>query len=406
MPDLGSPFRVLREHRNFRLFWFGQTVSLIGTWMQSVAQGWLALELSNDAFTVGVVSASAALPVALLSLLGGVVADRRNRLRVVTISQTLLLVQAAVYWWFVWSGHVSIGWVVTLALAGGIVNSFEIPARQSLLVELVGRDDLLDAIALNSSGFNLARIIGPTIAGLVISQLGLSWCFGINALSYAAVLVGLLRIRLPARERRVITASPLAGLREGLRYMRRTREVWTLIRLVAVYSVFGAPYLALMPVIARDTLHGDAGMYGRLLGAVGIGAIFAALALAALSTLMSRGRLMMGGAFAFSLLLVLFSLSRDPWLSMALLVGVGFAMIVTNALSNGLLQAQVPDALRGRVMAAYAWVFVGVGPVVGPYLAGALAKRIGAPAAIGIFAAITLVYALFVSYRRPELQRL
>jgi MFS family permease len=400
-----SPFRVLARHRNFRLFWGGQTVSLVGTWMQSVAQGWLALELTNDAFMVGLVSAAGALPVALLSLYGGVVADRHDRLRLVLIMQTLHFLQALAYWWLVWTGHVSIAWVASLALVGGAISAFEIPARQSLIVELVGRDDLLDAIALNSSGFNLARIIGPTIAGIVISQLGLAWCFGINALSFGAVFAGLFLIRLPPRAARpAVTSSPLAGLREGLAFMRRTPEVWALIRLVAVYAIFGAPYLVLMPVIARDTLGGDAGTYGRLLGAVGIGAILAALALAALSQRVRGGRLLMWGAAAFSLLLILFSLSRLAWLSMALLVAVGFAMIVTNALSNGMLQTRSPDALRGRVMAAYAWVFVGIGPVVGPYLAGALARWTGAPGAIGVFALITLAYGAWAFWSSPELR--
>lgn len=402
-----NAFRALQRHRNFRLFWTGQTVSLIGTWMQTVAQGWLALELSNNPFTVGIVAASASLPVALFSLLGGVIADRTDKLRLVIIAQSLLAVQAATFWLMVLTGHISIAWVIGLALFGGLINAFEIPARQSLMIELVGREDLLDAIALNSTGFNLARILGPMLAGLLIANLGLSWVFGVNAISYAAVLAGLLRIDLPPRGlRQVAGASPMAGLMEGLRYVRRTHEVWVLMKLIAVYSIFGAPYLALMPVIARDTLGGNAQTYGWLLGAVGAGAIMAGLVLAFVARRAGRGRVLTAGALGFSVLVLAFSLSRSLELSLVLLLFVGFAMVMTNAISNGLLQTLAPDALRGRVMAAYAWVFVGVGPVLGPYLIGALANRIGAPEAIGVSALITLAYGTWAFARYPVLRRM
>ncbi|PYP51480.1 MAG: MFS transporter, partial [Gemmatimonadetes bacterium] len=188
-----NPFRTLQVHRNFRLFWTGQTVSLIGTWMQQVGQGWLALELTNSAFLVGVVAAAGSFPVLLLSLYGGVIADRHSKLRIVVICQTLLLVEAAALWWFTWSGHINFHWLLTLTTLGGVISAFEIPARQSLIVELVAREDLVDAIALNSGGFNLARIVGPSIAAIVLAKLGLSWCFGVNALSYLAVLGNLAR---------------------------------------------------------------------------------------------------------------------------------------------------------------------------------------------------------------------
>jgi MFS family permease len=402
-----NAFRALQRHRNFRLFWVGQTVSLIGTWMQMVAQGWLALQLSNDPFIVGLVAASGALPVALFSLLGGVIADRYDKLKLVIVAQTLLAVQASAFWLMVVSGQISIAWVVTLALFGGLINAFEIPARQSLIIELVGREDLLDAIALNSTGFNLARILGPMAAGLLIANFGLSSVFGVNAVSYAAVLTGLLMIRLPPSALRNATGtSSMAGLMEGLRYVRRTREVWILMRLIAVYSIFGAPYLALMPVIARDTLGGDARTYGWLLGAVGCGAILGGLVLAFVARRAGRGRVLTAGALGFSVLLLAFSLSRSLPLSLALLLFVGFTMVLTNAISNGLLQTMVPDALRGRVMAAYAWIFVGVGPVLGPYLVGGLANRIGTPQAIGASAAVTLVYGLWAFARYRVLRRM
>src|SRR5256714_4906260 len=192
-----NPFRTLQVHRNFRLFWTGQTVSLIGTWMQQVAQGWLALELTNSAFMVGLVSAAGSFPVLLLSLYGGVVADRRSKLRIVIICQALLLVEAAILWWLTWTGRVDINSLLVLTTLGGVISAFEIPARQAMIVELVTREDIVDAIALNSGGFNLARIVGPSIAAVILARYGLAWCFGINALSYLAVLASLSQIRLP-----------------------------------------------------------------------------------------------------------------------------------------------------------------------------------------------------------------
>src|SRR5439155_4262929 len=192
-----NPFRTLQVHRNFRLFWTGQTVSLIGTWMQQVGQGWLALELTNSAFLVGVVSAAGSFPVLLLSLYGGVIADRHSKLRIVIICQALLLVEAAVLWWFTWTGRINFVSLLILTTVGGLISAFEIPARQAMIVELVSRDDIVDAIALNSGGFNLARIVGPSIAAVILAKYGLAWCFGINALSYLAVLASLGRIRLP-----------------------------------------------------------------------------------------------------------------------------------------------------------------------------------------------------------------
>ncbi len=401
-----NPFQVLLRHRNFRLFWVGQTTSLVGSWMQSTAQAWLALELTGDPFWVTLVYASSSLPVAVISLFAGVVVDRYDKLRLVTGAQALLLVQALLLWWFISSGSVTIGWLIALALIGGAINAVEIPARQTLIIELVGRDDLLDAIALNSGGFNLARIIGPTAAGILIATAGVEACFAVNAASYLAVLIGLTMVRLPERASMGVQHSPIAQLREGLRFIRGHREVWIIIRMIAVYAVFGVPYLALLPVIARDTLKGDAVAYGWLLCSVGVGALAAALALAAMSSQVRRGRLLTYAAHAFSVCLIVFSLSRNFGLSVVLLLAVGFSMIVTNAVANGLLQTLAPDALRGRVMAAHAWVFVGIGPVIGPFFAGALAREIGAPATIGVGAAITLAYGLWALVRYPEIRAL
>ncbi|MGI8498451.1 MAG: MFS transporter [Gemmatimonadaceae bacterium] len=407
MPSIAArplnPFRVLVQHRNFRIFWIGQTASLIGTWMQSVGLGWLTLEITNSAFMVGLMATASAFPVVLLSLYGGVIADRSDKLRLVTIAQALLLVEAAVLWWIVWSGHVTIGWLLGLTLLGGTIGAFEIPTRQAFIIELVTRDDLTDAIALNSGGFNLARVIGPSVAGILIHRAGIAWCFAANALSYLSVLVGLFMIRLPPRVVMRATTSPWEGLVQGLRYMNRTREVASLMRIIAVYGIFTVPYLSLMPVIARDVLHTGAGGFGLLLTSVGIGGFLGALALATIGQRVARGRLLQGSAYAFSVLLLVFSFSRSVPVAAVLLLFVGFTMILNGAQANGMLQSLIPDELRGRVMAAYAWIVVGLAPVVGPFLAGAAATRIGAAAAIGLGAAITLVYALWVFSRQPAL---
>src|SRR5687768_4836836 len=400
-----NPFRAIQRHRNFRYFWIGQTISLIGSWMQQVGQGWLALELTNDAFLVGLVSAMGSLPVLAFSLYAGVLVDRTDKLRLVFIAQILFCLEAIALWWLTWTGDITFGWLLALATMQGLISAVEIPARQSLFVELVGRDDLLDAIALNSSGFNLARIIGPSIAALVIAQAGLAWCFGINALSYIAVLGGLFLIRLPPFKPVVHRLTPLQGLMQGIRYMRSTPAISALMRLVAVYAILGVPYMVLMPVIARDVLGTGASGYGFLLTFVGIGALAGALTLAARARRIRRGRWLMISSYAFSVLLVIFSFVRSVPLASAVLLFTGLTMIVNSALANGILQTVVPDELRGRVMSAYVFVYVGLSPI-GAFLAGAVARAVGANWAIGAGGAIMLAYTVWAFWRYPSVKAL
>jgi MFS family permease len=401
-----NPFRTLQRHRNFRVFWFGQTLSLVGTWMQSMSQGWLALEISNSAFLVGLVASATSFPVLLFSLYAGVLVDRTDKLRLVKIAQALLGLEAAALWWLTWSGHMTIGWLLLLATISGIINAFEIPARQSLVIELVGREDLPGAIALNSSGFNLARVIGPSIAALVIARFGVAWCFGVNALSYIAVLIGLFRIRLPAWHPPEHLASPIEGIREGVRYMRGTPSISALMRMVTIYSVFGVPYLTLMPVVAREQLHVGAGGYGVMFACVGIGGLAGALALAAIGDRVQRSRLLPIASYAFASLLVIFSMVRSPAFAYVMLLALGFTMIMNNALANAALQHLVPNELRGRLMAAYSLVVVGLSQVLGSLTAGTVAHAIGVSWAIGGGAAVLLVYAYIAFDRRPELKSL
>lgn len=401
-----NPFRTLARHRNFRLFWFGQTISLVGTWMQQVATGWLALKLSNDPFLVGLVSAAGSFPILLLSIPAGVLADRTEKLRVVRIAQGLMLLEATLLWWFTWSGHLTIDWLLALVFFGGTLAAFEIPARQSLIIDLVVKSDLQDAIALNSGGFNLARILGPSVAALVIAQFGLAWCFGFNALSYLAVLVGLAMIRLPARDLagEEPHGSPFDGLMQALRYVRHDRLMWILMRVVTVFSLLGIPILTLLPVMARDHLRQDVTGYSALMMCFGVGALLGALAIAAQGGRLPRGAMLTTSSLGLGAVILAFALSRSVVFSGTMLFLAGVFMISNNAVINGLVQARVPDRLRGRVMAIYVTVYVGMNPV-GSFLAGWIARQSSTPWAIGGMAAVMLLFAAWAFRRYPELRR-
>ncbi|MGK2935618.1 MAG: MFS transporter [Gemmatimonadaceae bacterium] len=403
MPRSLNPFRALKAHRNFRIFWIGQAVSLTGSWVQIVAQGWLALDLSNDPFIVGVVSAAGSFPVLLFSLYGGVIADRYDKRKLVMIGQGLLALEAAVLWWFVVSGTITISWLIALATFAGVVSAFEIPARQALLIELVVREDLMDAIALNTSAFNLARILGPSIAAAVIASAGLAWCFGLNALSFSAVLAGLFLLRLPPYVRPVGRPSPMAGLREGIAYMFATTEIIVVMRMVSVFSIFGVPYLTLMPVFAREALGLGASGYGVLMTVTGVGALSGALFLAAVGGRIRRGRLFAAASIAFPLMILALSATRQAPVAGFVLLLCGLFMILQTALANGILQAIVPDELRGRVMAAYVVVYVGFAPI-GSFVGGALARVVGIEWTLAAGGGVMLLFALWTFWKHPELR--
>jgi MFS family permease len=371
--------------------------------MQSVGVGWLALELTNSAFGVGMVSAAGAFPVLLLSLYGGVVADRRSKLRIVIICQTLLLVEAAALWWFTWTGRMNIEWLLALTTLGGVIAAFEIPARQSMIVELVAREDIVDAIALNSGGFNLARIVGPSIAAVVLAKYGLAWCFGINALSYFAVLASLSQIKLPPWTPVQYLVSPAEQLKQGFDYIRSSRSVRGLMGVIAIFSIFGFQYLTMMPVIARDVLHTEASGYGLLLTFVGIGALTGALSLAGLGGRIRRGRLFNATAYAFSGLTILFSLMHTIHLAAFVLLFLGLTMLINGALANGILQSVVPDELRGRVMATYIFVYVGFTPI-GSFIAGTMARFVGVQWTLFASGVVMLAYSLWAFSKYPEIR--
>jgi predicted MFS family arabinose efflux permease len=287
-----------------------------------------------------------------------------------------------------------------------MISSVEIPSRQSLVIELAGREDLPQAIALNSSGFNLARIVGPAVGAVVIRTAGLPWCFALNALSYAAVLVGLFMMRLPAYSQPIFVGSRAQALAEGLRFMVRDRRIRVLMTLVTAFSICGVPYLALMPVIARDILHTGASGYGSLLTAVGIGGLGGALFLASVGSRVRRGQLLAVGSFAYGSLLLVFSQARSLHIAWPLLLFVGCAMIFNGALSNAMLQELVPDQFRGRLMSAYSLVVVGLSQVIGNFLAGIVARAFNADYAVAIGATVMLGFAWWAFARHPDLRSL
>jgi len=332
------------------------------------------------------------------------VVDRTNKHRLVILTQSLSMLPAFALALLVWSRTVAVWHVAALAAFLGVVNAFDIPARQAFIVDLVGKDDLINAIALNSSAFNAARVIGPAVAGVLIGALGVGACFFLNGLSYLAVIAGLLAMRLPSYTARPRSGSAWAGLSEALAFIRGERTVFALVVLMALFSIFGFPYFVIMPVFARDVLHRGAAGYGLMMTAVGIGALVGALAVAWLDRRIRKGPTLIAAGASFGLLLMAFGFSKVYLVSVALLSLTGATMIVNNALTNATIQTVVPDSLRGRVMGFYAFVFVGLAPL-GSLQMGALAERIGPPAAVALGGAATALAVAAAAWRVPELRR-
>lgn len=393
-------FLALR-HRNFRLFWFGQLISLIGTWMQTTAQAWLVLELTHSAWLLGLVGALQFLPVMLLSLFGGVLADRIPKRKVLLFTQSFAMLQASALWILVASGQVRLWHVLLLASLLGLTNSVDMPTRQAFVVEMVGREDLPNAIALNSSLFNMARIIGPGLGGLLIAWLGVAPLFLLNAVSFIAVIIGLALINLNNLYGRVIIEtlrknrpkqSTLQSVHEGLAYVSRTPSVLLIIAVVGVISLFGINFNVVLPLFATDVLHAGPEGFGFISSAFGLGSLFSALWLAWGNNKPNIQQLLLG-AFAFCILEILFAISHLYLLSLVLIAGVGFAQIAFSAIANTTVQTVAPDYLRGRVMSVYMLVFAGSVPL-GNLFTGGMAHLFGAPIALLLGGAISLVAAI------------
>jgi len=379
---LPSALRAFR-HRNYRLFFGGQLISLCGTWMQVVAQSWLIYRLTGSAMLLGLVGFSSQIPVLLLSPLGGAVADRYERRRILVATQTTAMLLAFILAALTLTDHVRVWHLPILAALLGLVNAFDVPTRQAFVVQMVGKDDLINAIALNSSMFNSARIVGPAVAGVLVATIGEGWCFFVNAVSYTAVIAGFLLMRVPARARLRPFESALAGIAEGFKFAWRTGPVRALLLLLGLVSLMGMPYAVLMPIFANQVLHGGPKALGLLMSSAGVGALAGALTLAARRGVRGLERWIALSSAGFGASLILFSLSRSFWLSAALLVPAGFSMVGQMASSNTLIQTIVPDALRGRVMSVYSMMFIGMAPF-GSLLAGVLAHRLGAPNTVAI----------------------
>lgn len=395
MPPGASPFAALRI-RNFRLFITGQFVSLSGTWMQSVALGWLVLELTDSAFAVGLVSAMGALPVLLFTLHGGAVADRWNRHRALILLQSGLLLEALALGFVAWSGHATLGWIIPLALLAGTLAAYEIPVRQSFLMDLVGKENLMNAIAMNSLAFNSSRVLGPALAGIVVAAAGAPTAFFVNAASYLAVLVGLTRIRLdPALTVPRRTPPPL---REALRYIFAPGWPGALVAMTATYTIFGLSFLAIMPAYARDVLGTGATGYGGLTSAFGLGAAIGGLSVAAFGSRLRQGTVALRGGLVIGGTLLVAAALPVYGIAFLMLMAGGTAAAVAAIVTNTMLQTEAPDHLRGRVIGVYAFIVVGLAPF-GSLQAGWVAEHLGVRAAAAIGGLACLFMAMLQRWR-------
>jgi len=406
MPELSLPrtFQALR-HRNFRLFWFGQLISLSGTWMQSIAQSWLVLDLTRSAFMLGLVSTMGMLPVLLFALPAGAIADRVNKRNLLIVTQVVMMVLAFILATLTALHMVRVWHIITLAALLGIANAFDMPCRQAFVIEMVGHDDLLNAVALNSTMFNAARIVGPAVAAILIGAVGTAACFYINGASFIAVIVGLAMMRIQFEPPPPKEESIFHDMLEGLSYIRHHTVILTIITIVAVFSVFGMPYAMLMPVFAREVLHTGARGYGLLMTATGVGAVVGALTLATFSHVKQRGRLIVASSIVFIVFINLFAASRSLALAIPLLAVVGFTMVNQAAAGNALLQTLAPNDLRGRVMGVFSMMFLGFAPF-GSFQAGLVAQHLGAPAALIIGSAVMSLTVALILILRPEIRNL
>jgi len=374
-------FRAL-QHRNYRLFFGGQTVSLMGTWITRIATSWLVYRLTGSALLLGVVGFAGQIPTLLLTPFTGVLVDRWNRHRILVVTQALSMLQSFALAALAFPGIITVRHVLLLQVAQGIINAFDTPARQAFVVEMVtDRADLPNAIALNSSMVNASRVIGPSLGGIIIAAVGEAWCFALDGVSYIAVIASLLAMRVTPRPREATSARLIEEFRDGFRYVSRFPPVRSALLLLALVSTMGMPYNVLMPAVAGGVLHGGSNTLGFLMTASGVGALGGAFYLASRRTVVGLGRLIAIAACTFGGGLVLFGLSRNLWLSVAILPLVGAGMMVTMASTNTILQTIVEERLRGRVMAFYTMAFLGTAPI-GSLIAGVLANRFGAPTTI------------------------
>jgi MFS family permease len=395
--DLTARFRALK-HRNFQLFVIGQAVSLIGTWMQNAAQQWLVYEQTSSAALLGVFGFASQVPMLLLAWVGGYVGDRYSRHRGVITTQSFSMVFAFLLAGLT-LGHVIRTWhLIVIAFIVGIVNAFDVPIRQAFFVQMVEKEDLPNAIALNSSIFNGARIIGPPLAGFAIAYIGAGWCFFLNGVSFIAVIVALLMMRILKVERASSDESPIRAFSEGFRFAMNDVPIRSALFLLSTLSLFGLQYSVFLPIYARDILHGDAKTFGLLMSAAGVGAFLGALQFAARTQYKGLARWIGATCTVCAVGLLVISQATSFWLCAAVLFTVGFAATSQMAATNTIIQQRVPDEMRSRLMAVYATLFMGVQPI-GALFAGYMAKHLGAPHALLLLGMLVLMSCAIFFFR-------
>ncbi len=403
---LSEMFRAL-QYRNYRYFFMGQGISLIGTWMQQVAMSWLVYRLTDSVFLLGILGFAGQIPAFLLGPLAGVLSDRFNKHRILILTQSLAMLQATVLAILVITGAVTIYWIVGLSIFLGIVNAFDTPTRQSFVVHLIDkREDVSNAIALNSSMFNVARLVGPSLAGLIIAAVGEGFCFAFNALSYVAVLFSLFSLKTLVKTTTIKKDTRVwESLREGFNYVVGFPPIRAIIIQIGLISLVGMPFSVLMPVFARDILHGGANTLGYLMGASGIGALTGALFLARRPSVLGLGRVIVVATTLLGIGLICFSFTRVLWMSLLWILVTGFGMIVQMAANNTILQTIVEDDKRGRVMSFYSMAFLGMAPF-GSLLAGMVANHIGVPHTLLISGCLSLLAVVPFALQLPKLRLL
>ncbi len=402
---LPTTFAALR-YANYRRWFVGQVLSLMGTWMQGVAQGWLVYEITGSRLALGTIAFAGSIPTLLFMLPAGALADRVSRRKMIMVTQTAMMICAFILAFLAGVKLIQVWHIALLGFILGIANAFDSPARLALTVELVDdRRDLQNAIALNSTMFNLARVVGPAVGGVILAAVGAAWCFFLNGLSFVAVLIALAGMRLNEAARPIRTRHFTEEIAEGLHYVWESPVVRALVAMVAVTSLFGFSYSVLLPAYAVDVLGvGEAGL-GALTAAVGVGALIGSLVVASLTRSRRKGWQLTFGSFLFPMALLAFAFSRSFILSLGILVVVGFGFITQNTTSNTLVQAIVPDQLRGRVMSVYSLMFMGTMPI-GSLLAGAVAQAYGTTLTIILGAAVTLLFSCYIFLFQPQVRRL
>jgi len=402
--DFSHAWRALR-HRNFRLFFGGQSISLIGTWMTRVATSWLVYRLTKSSLLLGTVGFAGQIPTFLLAPLAGVIVDRIDRRKVLVWTQTLAMAQSLALAWLTLTHRITIGEILALSVMQGLINAFDMPGRQSFMVKMIeDRADLSNAIAINSSMVNTARLIGPSLAGLLIAATNEGWCFLVDGVSYIAVIASLVMMRLPRTQKQGHSATMLEQLREGWTYVSGFAPVRTILSLFALLSLMGWPFMVLMPIFAAQVLHGGPHTLGFLMGAVGIGSLISALAMVARRSVRGLTRMIPIAAVAFGVGLIAFGFSTSLALSLPLMLLTGFGMMQGLTASNTIIQTLVDERMRGRVMSYYTMAFVGMAPF-GSLLAGVLAHAIGAPRTVIVSGVACILGALWFWSRIPSLRR-